>query len=148
MARGSSKAQSEIMSPRALASIMGMTEDEARRELRDAGLLGAGYRTPKPSPEIKKQRQQEELAKAGDLKQKTLDELARLAERSWSRDGKVAGPAKPYLDALGSLSDMNSTYGADSARDIIVYFLGNATGWKGETAKAVKAELNRRLKER
>lgn len=146
MARGNSRASSEI-SPRALAGILGLTEDEARRELRDAGLLGAGYRTPKPSPEIKKQRQQEEVAKFGNPKERTLDELGNLMRRSWSRDGQVSPAAKPYLDALVSLQTMDDSYGADSASNIITYLLGNSTGWKGETAKFVKNELKRRLKE-
>jgi hypothetical protein len=37
-------------------------------------------------------------------------------------------------------------YYADTGRSIVLYFLNNATSWKGDTAKAVKAELKLRLK--
>lgn len=54
--------------------------------------------------------------------------------------------AKPYLNAMQTLSDINGNYGADSARDIIIYFLGNAKTWRGEKARAIKAELKAMLK--
>lgn len=49
--------------------------------------------------------------------------------------------AVPYLDAMRYLGTVNDNFGADNARSIIVYFLGNASTWKGERAKAIKAEL-------
>lgn len=55
--------------------------------------------------------------------------------------------ARPYLDAMFRLADMKSTHGADSAASIITYFLGNAQTWRGETARAVKAKLNKMLKQ-
>jgi hypothetical protein len=54
--------------------------------------------------------------------------------------------AVPYLDALSSLGSVNDRYGYDSGRDIVIYFLSNATGWRGETARRVKAELKALLK--
>lgn len=51
--------------------------------------------------------------------------------------------AKPYLDAMFSLSDIKDNYGLDSARSIVSYFIANASQWKGETAKAIKAELKK-----
>jgi hypothetical protein len=32
-------------------------------------------------------------------------------------------------------------YGMDSGKSIILYFLANASTWRGDTAKRVKAEL-------
>jgi hypothetical protein len=49
--------------------------------------------------------------------------------------------AKPYLDAMASLDSINDNYGWDSADNIVRYFLGNASTWRGETAKAIKKEL-------
>jgi hypothetical protein len=49
--------------------------------------------------------------------------------------------AVPYLDAMGSLATVNDCYGLDDARGIILYFLVNATTWRGEVARRVKAEL-------
>lgn len=53
--------------------------------------------------------------------------------------------AKPYLDAMLCLDSVNDTYGADSARDIVLRFLCNATSWRGEDARRLKAELKAAL---
>ena len=54
--------------------------------------------------------------------------------------------AAPYLDAMRSLRSIDDKYGADDARSIVIYFLSNATTWRGETARRVKAELKAMLK--
>ena len=51
--------------------------------------------------------------------------------------------AKPYLEAMSTLSDMNDDYGLDSAKSIVLYFLANAQTWKGEDARRIKAELKK-----
>lgn len=56
--------------------------------------------------------------------------------------------AKPYLEAMETLGSINDNYIMDSGRSIVAYFLGNASSWRGETAKRVKAELNVMLKSR
>lgn len=58
---------------------------------------------------------------------------------------KVNYAAKPYLDAMSSLGDINSTYGYDSGKGIVRYFLSNAGTWRGDVAKRIKAELNSML---
>ena len=55
--------------------------------------------------------------------------------------------AVPYLGAMSSLGSMSESYGCDPADNIVAYFLGNATTWRGETARKIKAELNGMLKE-
>jgi hypothetical protein len=54
--------------------------------------------------------------------------------------------AEPYIQAMRHLSGVDSMYGADSGREIVMYFLANASRWHGAVAKLVKRELNRRLK--
>jgi hypothetical protein len=49
--------------------------------------------------------------------------------------------AVPYLQAMFSLDGISDDYGYDSGKSIVLYFLSNATGWKGETARRIKAEL-------
>lgn len=56
--------------------------------------------------------------------------------------------AKPYLMAMETLGSINDNYIMDSGRSIVAYFLSNASTWRGETAKRVKAELNVMLKSR
>lgn len=66
-------------------------------------------------------------------------EIARDIRKAWG--AKVNYAAKPYLDAMSSLSSPADNYGADSGKSIVLYFLGNATSFRGDAAKALKAEL-------
>lgn len=54
--------------------------------------------------------------------------------------------AVPYLDAMRSLGAVTENYGCDSAKSIVIYFLGNATSWRGDVARRVKAELKAMIK--
>lgn len=69
---------------------------------------------------------------------RALYEIADEIRGDWKN---VYFGAVPYLDAMGDLDSINSMYGADDARSIVAYFLSNATSWKGDTARRVKAEL-------
>jgi hypothetical protein len=51
--------------------------------------------------------------------------------------------AKPYLDAMACLSSTSDNFGMDTGKSIVLYFLSNASSWRGETAKRVKAELKK-----
>lgn len=76
-----------------------------------------------------------------------LNEIAKEIHADWSVQGKGVSPyAKPYLDALQSLNDINDNYYLDSADSVVRYFLANASTWKGEKARAIKKELNSLLK--
>ena len=77
------------------------------------------------------------------IKNKDLCEIARIVKQDWKN---VNFAAVPYLQAMGMLSNMSDSYGFDGAHSIVAYFLCNASTWRGEVAKAVKKELNRRLK--
>jgi len=67
-----------------------------------------------------------------------LHEIAADIRRDWR---PVNYAARPYLAALAFLDTPDDSLGADSARSIVAYFLANASTWRGETARAVKAEL-------
>ena len=54
--------------------------------------------------------------------------------------------ARPYLQAMLQLDRITDRYGFDDARSIVLYFLSNATGWRGPDAKRIKAELKAMLK--
>lgn len=45
-----------------------------------------------------------------------------------------------------SIDKITDMYDQDPARDVVAYFLNNATVWKGEDARRIKAELNAMLK--
>lgn len=74
---------------------------------------------------------------------RTLDVIATEIYADWRPRGRGVSPyAEPYLEAMTQLRSVHDTYGADSAASIVRYFLANATTWRGETARRIKAELN------
>ena len=54
--------------------------------------------------------------------------------------------AVPYLEAMRSLDQITDRYYEDDAETVVLYFLANANTWRGETARAIKAELKTILK--
>lgn len=72
-----------------------------------------------------------------------ISQIAREISKDWKN---VNYAAKPYLQAMFSLDDITDSYGYDSARSIIAYFLSNASQWKGDVAKKIKNELKLMLK--
>ena len=74
---------------------------------------------------------------------RTLSEIAREIRKNWS---KVYFGAVPYLEAMGTLNTINDSYGFDSGKSIVAYFLSNAGTWRGDVARRVKKELNAMLK--
>ncbi|MGN9782786.1 hypothetical protein ACTMTF_15240 [Nonomuraea sp. ZG12] len=54
---------------------------------------------------------------------------------------KVYFGAVPYLDAMRSLDKVTDMYGYDDADSIIRYFLSNASTFRGQRAREIKAEL-------
>ena len=78
-----------------------------------------------------------------NLQNLTINQIAAVIRMDWKN---VNFAAKPYLSAMLQIVDVNEKYGYDDARSILFYFLSNATSWRGDVAKSVKAELKRRLK--
>ncbi len=75
----------------------------------------------------------------------TLATVARIVRGDWKN---VYFGAVPYLDALGTMDYVNpkgQMYLFDDAVSVVLYFLSNANGWRGDVARAVKAELKRRV---
>ena len=79
----------------------------------------------------------------GKVAARSLREIARDIRRDWR---PVNYAAKPYLDAMGSLGSITDNYDQDSGASIVAYFLSNATSWRGDVAKQIKAELKAMLK--
>jgi hypothetical protein len=67
--------------------------------------------------------------------------VAREISKEWG--AKVNYAAKPYLSAMLNLETITDNYGADSAKSVIIYFLGNASSFRGPRAKELKAELKK-----
>jgi hypothetical protein len=77
------------------------------------------------------------------MNKRTLSEIALEIKRDWKQ---VNYAARPYLWAMGSFNTVDDTFGFDSARSVVLYFLSNASSWRGDVAKRVKAELKAHLK--
>ncbi len=69
---------------------------------------------------------------------RSLSTIAAEIRKEWKN---VWFGAKPYLDAMSTLDSINDDYGLDSGKSIVLYFLANASTWRGETARRIKAEL-------
>ena len=76
------------------------------------------------------------------LEPRRLFEIAVDIEENWgaTRTG-VNFAARPYLDAMKCLEEIDEMYGADSASSVVVYFLSNAMTWRGAKAREIKLEL-------
>lgn len=74
---------------------------------------------------------------------RTLKEIASEIRSDWK---KVYFGAEPYLKAMATLNSVDDNYLFDAGKTIVMYFLANATTWRGETARRVKKELNTMIK--
>lgn len=71
-------------------------------------------------------------------------EIAAEIKKVWvDKDGKtnIHPWAKPYFDAMTELSEPTDMFYLDTAKSIVIYFISNATSFKGEDATRLKNEL-------
>lgn len=71
-------------------------------------------------------------------KHRPLWRIAQDIRRAWP---KVNYAARPYLDAMAHMDQVNDYYGHEDGRTIVRYFIANAAQFRGEQAKALKIEL-------
>ena len=64
--------------------------------------------------------------------------IAREIRADWKKPSPYA---VPYIEALEMLTGISETYWLESAREIVIRFLCNASGWRGDKAREIKAEL-------
>ena len=76
---------------------------------------------------------------------RTFAAIAREIKSVWT---KPYFGAVPYIDAMLEIhsSDKNAPYLFETAKDIVPYFLANATTWRGDDARRIKAELKEMIK--
>ena len=77
--------------------------------------------------------------KVNKVENRSLSVIAAEIRKDWK---KPYFGAVPYLNAMMCLDKITDNYGFDSGKMIVLYFLGNAGTWKGETARRIKKELN------
>lgn len=69
---------------------------------------------------------------------RSISAIAADISRAWARPNYAAAP---YLRAMLRLDSVSDNFGADSAKSVVIYFLCNASTFRGPAAKALKAEL-------
>lgn len=74
-----------------------------------------------------------------------LSQIANIIRKDWTSGSPTFQCAFPYLQAMSRLSSIQESYGCDLGKDVVLYFLANASTWRGPVAKLVKAELKSRL---
>jgi len=79
----------------------------------------------------------------GTKQSRPLYEIAAEIRKEWA---KVNYAAKPYLEAMSELNLITDKYGMDNAESIVAHFLVNASSFRGDTAKRIKAELKQMVK--
>lgn len=71
---------------------------------------------------------------------RTISAIAQEIKQVWAKPNYAA---VPYLDAMLCVEKPTDMYYADSARNIVLYFLSNASSFRGDDAKRIKAELKK-----
>lgn len=74
----------------------------------------------------------------GVTEPRRLSEIAREIRNDWKNPNYGA---VPYLRAMSQLDLLSDYFHLDSATSVVEYFLANASTWRGDVAKRVKAEL-------
>lgn len=74
-------------------------------------------------------------------KERTLRQIALEIKQKWP---KPYFGAVPYIDAMLAINGgVNASYGVEDGKTQVIYFLSNASTWRGEDAKRIKAELKK-----
>jgi hypothetical protein len=76
------------------------------------------------------------------MENRSLSTIAYEIARHWP---KVNYAAVPYLAAMKELDSVRDNYYYDSGSRVVAGFLSNASTWRGEHAKRIKAELKAML---
>jgi len=69
---------------------------------------------------------------------RSIRDIAIEINQAW---GNVNYAAVPYLSAMHQLDGIDESFGYDSARDVVLRFLGNASSFRGADARRLKQEL-------
>lgn len=75
--------------------------------------------------------------------ERTLHAIAKEIKANWPN---VNYAAQPCLVAMSQMTSIDDMYGMEYGDMIVLRFLSNANGWRGEAAKRIKAELNAQVK--
>ena len=74
---------------------------------------------------------------------RSLHEITTEIKKLWD---PMSPYARPYFNVMLELESIEDRYMYDSGKSIVLYFLANAGGWRGEDAKRIKKELKEMCK--
>lgn len=83
------------------------------------------------------------MSELSSSSERPLRVIAREIRADWKN---VNYAAKPYLDAMDRMMSIDDMYGAEEGVFVVLYFLSNATTWRGVKAREIKKELNAMVK--
>ena len=78
--------------------------------------------------------------KAQDI---SISEIAYAIEKDWKN---ISIYAKDYLNAMKQIRSIDESFYADSAKSVVMYFLANASSYRGESARVYKDLLKKMVK--
>jgi hypothetical protein len=73
---------------------------------------------------------------------RSINAIAKDISADWT---KVYFGAVPYLEAMHQLNSIDDNYYYDTGKSVVRYFLANASTWRGDKARTIKAELKAML---
>jgi len=73
----------------------------------------------------------------------TVSEIAHAIAKDWTN---ISPYAADYLNAMKEIRSVEDNYYADSAKSVVLYFLANASTYRGENARSYKALLKEMIK--
>jgi hypothetical protein len=73
----------------------------------------------------------------------SVSEIAHAIAKDWQN---VSPYAADYLNAMKEIRSVEDNYYADTAKSVILYFLANASTYRGENARSYKALLRELVK--
>ena len=73
----------------------------------------------------------------------TVSEIAYAIAKDWKN---ISPYAADYLNDMKEINDIEGNYIHDSAKSVVLYFLANASSYRGESARAYKDLLKKMVK--
>lgn len=73
-----------------------------------------------------------------------ISKIAEFIKNDWKN---INVHANEYLKAMLKINSINDDYHFDTAKSVVLYFLSNASSYRGENARIIKARLNKILKD-
>ena len=73
----------------------------------------------------------------------SVSEIAHAIAKDWQN---ISPYAADYLNAMKEITDIDGAYYADTAKSVVMYFLANASTYRGENARSYKALLKAMVK--